>query len=221
MNTFKKVCVSALLPLTLALSGCGDEKPRNNAVFMLIDTSGTYTQELTKAQAITNYLLATLDSGDSLAVARINSGSFSEKNLVARTTFDMRPSTANEQKRMFRHSMDQFATSIKRGSAHTDISGGVLQAAQYLNETGAGNKYIFIFSDLEEDLPHDHIRNFPIELDGIHVVALNVTKLRSDNVDPREYLKRLEHWQNRVISGGGDWRVLNDLERMEKLLAVQ
>ena len=93
-----------------------------------------------------------------------------------------------------------------------------MQANQYLQETGAGDKFILIFSDMEEDLPHDHIRDFPIRLDDIHVVALNVTKLRSDNLDPRDYLKRLQHWQQRVQDGGGDWRVVNDLEKLDSLL---
>ncbi|MFC3678646.1 VWA domain-containing protein [Bacterioplanoides pacificum] len=221
MNRLQKFIATVSLPVTLSLAGCGEPVAENNAVYLLIDTSGTYTAELNKAQAIINYLLANLDSGDSMAVARIDSGSFSEKDIIAKTTFDMRPSAANDQKRRFKQAIDQFAAGLSHGSANTDISGGVLQATQYLNETGAGNKYVFIFSDLEEDLPDDHIRDFPISLDNIHVVALNVTKLRSDNIDPRDYLSRLANWQNRVVDGGGDWRVLNDLERMEKLLALQ
>lgn len=226
INTAKKLLATALFPiaatgLVLGLSGCGEQAPENKAVYLLIDTSGTYTEELTKARAIINYLLANLDSGDSFAVARIDSGSFSEKDIVAKTTFDMRPSAANDQKRLFKVAIDNFAQQLTHGSANTDISGGVLQASQYLNETGANQKYVFIFSDLEEDLPRDHIRDFPISLDDIHVVALNVTKLRSDNLDPRDYLKRLANWQNRVVEGGGDWRVLNDLERMDKLMATR
>lgn len=221
MNRLQKFIATVSLPVTLSLAGCGEPVAENNAVYLLIDTSGTYTAELNKAQAIINYLLANLDSGDSMAVARIDSGSFSEKDIIAKTTFDMRPSAANDQKRRFKQAIDQFAAGLNHGSANTDISGGVLQATQYLNETGAGHKYVFIFSDLEEDLPDDHIRDFPISLDNIHVVALNVTKLRSDNIDPRDYLSRLANWQSRVVDGGGDWRVLNDLERMDKLLALQ
>ena len=218
MKPLAKLIATAALPLSLLLSGCSEPAPKNKAVYLLIDTSGTYTQELNKAQAILNYLLANLDSGDSIAVARIDSGSFSEKDIVAKTTFDVRPSTANDQKRQFKLAMDTFADNLKHGSANTDITGGVLQATQYLNETGAGEKYVLIFSDLEEDLPDDHVRDFPISLDNIHVVALNVTKLRSDNLDPRDYLKRLQHWQQRVQDGGGNWRVVNDLEKLDSLL---
>ncbi len=218
-------CVVGLMVICLAattlLSGCGEPAVENRAVYMLIDTSGTYTQQLEKAEKIMNYLLATLDSGDSLALARIDSASFSEKDIVAKATFDERPSTANDQKRLFQHRMNQFIAAIERGSPHTDITGGVLQAVDFLNETDADEKYVLIFSDLEEDLPEGHVRNFPIDVKGIEVVALNVTKLTQDNIDPRDYENRLDDWQKRVLDGGGQWRVLNDLERMDRLIALR
>lgn len=207
--------------ITFTLAACGQPKPTNKAVYLLIDTSGTYTEELGKAQAILNYLLATLESGDSIAVARIDSGSFSEKDVIAKTTFDLRPSVANDQKRLFKNNMDGFVKNVSRGSAHTDITGAILQAVGYLNETGAGEKYVLVFSDLEEDLQKGHIRNFPIDMDGIQVVAMNVTKLRSDNIDPRDYLNRLDAWQKRVLEGGGHWRVVNDFDRLDTLIATR
>ena len=108
--------------------------------------------------------------------------------------------------------------STVKGSRYTDITGGMLQGTEWLNETGAGHKYILIFSDLEEDLKAGYVRNFSIDLTGIHVVALNVTKLRSDQVDPREYMDRLDAWKTRVLDGGGTWKMLNDLDRLDALL---
>ncbi len=208
-----------LILLLTVFSGCDSAQSKARAVFLLLDTSGTYTEEMGKAQTIINYLLATLNSGDSLAIARIDSGSFSEKDIIASTTFDERPSTTNDQKRAFKTTIERFVADTKRGSRHTDITGGVLQASEFLTETGAGERYVLIFSDLEEDLQKGHIRDFPLSLPGIHVVALNVTKLRSDNIDPRDYLKRLDLWQSRVQQAGGDWAVINDLERIDKLIA--
>ncbi len=216
----RMLITTLLLACGFALSACSESpsKPQTTAVYMLLDTSGTYTQELDKAQKIVNYLLMTLDSGDSIAVARIDSGSFSEKDIIAKTTFDVRPSTSNEQKRAFKRMMDEFTQGITKGSAHTDISGGILQASEFLNETGADNKYILVFSDLEEELAKGHVRDFTLPLTGIQVAALNVTKLRSDNVDPKEYLSRLDGWHNKVTQGGGSWKVINDLERLNNLL---
>jgi hypothetical protein len=213
----KKIILTTLL--ALSLSACNEPESKARAVYLLLDTSGTYTAEMDKAQKIMNYLLATLDSGDSIAIARIDSGSFSEKDIIARVTFDDRPSTANQQKRLFKEKIDKFVVGIRKGSRHTDITGGMLQASEYLEETGAGQKYVLIFSDLEEDLQRGHIRDFPISLPDIHVVALNVTKLRSDNIDPRDYMKRLDMWETRVYEAGGTWGVINDLEHMDRLIA--
>ena len=218
-DLIKNLMKNGIMLLALFLVACGNTKPDSRAVYLLIDTSGTYTAELRKAQAIINYLLATLESGDSIAVARIDSGSFSEKDIIAKATFDLRPSTANDQKRLFKQQIDNFVENVKYGSRNTDITGGVLQASDFVNETQAGDKYVLIFSDLEEDLQKGHVRDFPIDVQGIKVVALNVTKLRSDNVDPRDYKQRLVDWQSRVEQGGGEWRVLNDMERLERLIA--
>ena len=45
--------------------------------------------------------------------------------------------------------------------------------------------------------------------------ALNVTKLGSDNIDPRDYRQRLEDWKVRVEASGGRWTVINDLDRLD------
>mgnify|MGYP001828945565 CR=1 FL=1 len=213
----KRFILISIIGAVFLLGACADTTSRARSVFLLLDTSGTYQVAIEKARAIINYLLGTFEPGDSLAVARIDSGSFSEKDIVAKVTFDRRPSMATKQKRLFKEKVDQFIVQSK-GSAYTDITGGVIQAVQYLNETGAGRRTILIFSDLKEDLAKGHIRDFPLEMNGCEAIALNVTKLRSDNVDPRQYFKRVEGWKKRVEAGGGSWRLLNDLERLERIL---
>lgn len=217
MKRFLAATLAAAVILSSA--GCGDGRAHTQAVYMLVDTSGTYAKQVNKAAKIVSYLLATLNPGDSLAVAKVASRSFTEKDIVAKVTFDNRPSRATLQKRAFKAKIDRFARHA-RGSAHTDITGGMLQAAEYLNETGAGHKTIVIFSDMEEDLDKRAVRNFPIKLKGIRVVALNVTKLGSDNTDPRRYLNRLAHWKKRVRkAGASDWVVINDLDNhMDRIL---
>lgn len=185
---------------------------------MLLDTSGTYAVELNKAKAIINYLLGTLQPGDTLAVGRIDTGSFSEKDIIAKVSFDSRPSMANAQKRAFKKQVDDFVASIDR-SEYTDISGGILQAIEYLNEAGVGQKYILIFSDLQEELAKGHIRDVPFQLNGFEVIALNVTKLREDIRDPKKYLQRVESWKKKLENGDGRWRVINDLERLDNIFA--
>src|SRR4030065_112596 len=155
--------VLAVLAVVLAIGACADKKSHTRAVYMLIDTSGTYTQELGRAQALTGYILGTLNPGDSFAVARVKSRSFSEKDILAKVTFEKDPIQANAQKRAF-----------------------------------------------------------PINLKGISIVALNVTKLTTDNIDPRRYLNRMEWWEKRVrAAGAADWRMVNDLEHPERIFGAR
>lgn len=210
--------VVAVLSVVLAISACADKKSHARAVYMLVDTSGTYTQELGRAQALTGYILGTLNPGDSFAVARVKSRSFSEKDIIAKVTFDKDPLQANAQKRAFRDKVVDFTKGVTKGSAYTDITGGIIQAAEFLNETGAGRKTILIFSDMQEELDYLTMRDFPINLKGITIVALNVTKLTTDNIDPRRYLNRMEWWEKRVRAAGAeDWRRVNDLEHPERI----
>lgn len=214
-----------LFVLLLALSsaafsaGCGDSRSHAQAVYVLIDTSGTYALEANKAQMIINYLLGTLQPGDSLAVARVESRSFTEKDIIAKATFDSRPSQANAQKRSFREKTDAFLKTVK-ASRYTDITGGLLQGAEFLNETGAGTKTIVVFSDMQEEIDKVTVRNMPMDLKRIRVVAVNVVKLKTDNIDPRRYFGRLEAWQKRVVAAGAsEWRVINDLERLDTIFS--
>jgi len=215
----KRLLLLGLAFLAAGLAGCGDQRSHSQAVYVLIDTSGTYSQEAAKAQLIINYLLGTLQPGDSLAVARVESRSFSEKDIIAKAIFDQRPSQANAQKRAFREATDAFLKNVK-GSRNTDITGGLLQGAEFLNETGAGTKTIVVFSDMQEELDKVTVRNVPMNLKRIRVIAVNVVKLNTDNIDPRRYFGRLEAWERRVVAAGAsEWRVINDLERLDAIFS--
>jgi len=210
----------AALGVLLFIVACGPETNHNQAVYMLIDTSGTYAKETGKAQLVVNYLLGSLNPGDVLAVGRVKSRSFSEKDIVAKVSLGKDPLAANAQKRAFSEQISDFTKTTKdtKGSRYTDITGGMLLAAEFLNESQAGRKTIVIFSDMQEELDYKTVRDFPIRLDGIRVVALNVTKLDTDNVDPRRYIDRLEWWERRARSAGAsDWKVVNDMEHLDRI----
>jgi hypothetical protein len=213
----KNIFIISIAAIMLISCDSGKELPTTKGVYMLLDTSGTYTQELVKAQHLINFTLAKLNPGDTFAVARVDTASFSEKDIVAKVTFDDRPSIANRQKRQFREKIDAFVKNVK-SSGYTDITGGILQAIEYLNEANVGKKTILIFSDLKEELKKGYKRDIPLQLNGFNVVALNVTKLRSDNIDPREYMDRLQMWEEKVSAGEGTWRVVNDMERLESII---
>ena len=207
------------LAIVLFMTSC-QQVDHRRSMYMVIDTSGTYAKEVDKAERVISYLLSKLNPGDSLAVAQVKSRSFSEKDIIAKVTFDKTPSKATAQKRAFRLKIDEFAKRVRksRGSAYTDITGALIQGVEFVNETGAGNKTILVFSDMQEELGKGTIRDFPIDMSGIEVVALNVTKLNTDNIDPRRYLERLDRWEKRLRQAGAkDWKKVNDLEHLERI----
>lgn len=220
-NAEHRVCsIVCMLLVTLSM-GCSEPANVSRAAYVLIDISSDYAAELKKAQTLSNYLLANLHSGDSLAIAFIDNSSFTENNIIARVTFDHRPSVANQQKRAFQTQLDTFIKRFRVPSYHSDISGGVLLAADYLKEVGAGRQYLFILSDLHEDLPAHLNRDVAVSLSDVQVVAINVKRQRSDNNDPQAYQHRLAAWQQRVEASGGRWQMINDLARLETAIALR
>ena len=72
---------------------------------------------------------------------------------------------------------------------------------------------------MQEELDKVTVRSFPISLKDIRVIAVNVVKLKTDNVDPRRYLGRLDEWKARVEkAGASEWRVVNDLDHLDRIL---
>ena len=114
----KRLMLGWMVLATMLLSACSDSRVHSQAVYMLVDTSGTYAQEIGKATRVINYLLATLNPGDSLAVAKVETRSFTEKDIVAKVTFDKRPSEATAQKRAFKSKIVAFADAAKGESGH-------------------------------------------------------------------------------------------------------
>jgi hypothetical protein len=206
-----------LLASALVIDSCGQPAARNTGVYLLVDTSGSYNRQVGKAEQIALYTLTRLQSADTIAVARIDTASFTEKDIIAKATFDDRPSTANAQKRAFASRLEKFVDQSSPAS-YTDITGGLLQAIEFLNEKHPARKEILILSDMKEELAKGYVRDVPLDFHGFDVVALNVTKLRADNFDPRLYMARLDQWRERVEKGGGHWRVINDLDHLDGML---
>jgi hypothetical protein len=209
-----------LLAAAAGLAACAGGTPQEHTrgIVLLIDTSGTYAKQIDKVKHIIGAILLKLEPHDSVAVARIDTASFTEKNILGRTTLPDSEGAANQEKTIFNGKILKSLAS-EEPSAYTDITGGLLEAIEYLNEKDTARKQILIFSDMEEDLKPGMVRDpVPLNLKGMDVIALNVTKLRTDNVDPRKYLGRLAAWKERVEKGGGHWRVINDIDHLEGLL---
>ena len=188
----------------LFLLGCSDASRYSQAVAVLIDVSGTYADQKPEvARIVKREVLPSLVPGDTLAIVRIDSESYSKDDVVAFVTLDQRPSHANTQKLALAKTLDEFAAGGER-SQYTDIPGAMMLSAEYLHETHAKSQAILLFSDMEADLPIGARRKFSEkEFEGIRVVALNVKKLEADNANPDELRTRLATWENVVTRAGG------------------
>lgn len=216
----RRLAYTGLALLAASLGSCSDNKAYEIAMCALADVSGTYADEkpnivkITKSRIITKML-----PGDSLFFIRIDSNSYNEDDLIASLTLDYIPSKANQQKLAMAKKMDEFASSPTR-SKFTDVSGAMMLCTDYLNATESGNKVIFVFSDMKEELKPGTVRDFADdEFKGINVAAMNVIKLDADSADPTQYRERLDKWEKRVKKAGAlSWEVFNDSVHIPEFL---
>jgi len=198
--------------LAIALAACADARSHARAICVLVDVSGTYADQRAEVvRVVKSGILPRLLPGDSLIVIRIGDHSYTKDSVEATVTLDSQPSHANAQKLALAGKLDRFAAGDQR-TRHTDISGALLLAAEYLRETRAGRKSIFIFSDMKEELPRGAQRSLGAdELAGIDVVAMNVKRLAADEQDPAAYRKRLDGWGTRLAAArAASWNVVLD-----------
>lgn len=210
-----------LLPLLLPLflSACASG-PRGRAVYVLVDTSGSYIRAVPKAARIIRYLLGTLEPGDTIAVARITSLSFTNKDRVAAITLSRRPAQADAEKRAMAARISAFVKAMgeRRGTAYTDISGALLEGAHFLRGIPAARKEIIVVSDMRQDLPPGAVRHVPLPLRQVSVFAVNVIKSYGENMNPARYIARMRKWKTRVAKGGGRFIIVHQLSRLPALL---
>lgn len=207
---------SAIAVLGLLAAACSDGRSHTRATCVLVDVSGTYADQRPEvARILKSGILPGVRPGDTFLLVRIDDGSYGAENVEAKTTFDAQPSRANAQKLTLAAKLERFGAARTR-ARYTDISGGLLLAAEYLRETRAGKKTIVIFSDMKEELPPGARRTLgPKELDGIGVVAMNVKRLGADKLDPAGYRKRLGGWGTRLTAAGAEsFKVVLDPEEL-------
>jgi hypothetical protein len=210
----------ATLLIALLCGSCSSGRNYAQAIVALVDVSGTYVDQ--KPEVVNIFkrgILPKLNPGDSLYVIRIDDKSYTRKNLEANLTLDVRPSKANAQKLAFASQLETFANRRDR-TKFTDIRGAMMLGAEYLKESGAGQRTMVVFSDMEEDLPKGVVRDLAKdELSGVRVVAMNVKKLNHDNSNPTKYRERLASWQKQVVSHGArDFQVIMEADKLEEML---
>ena len=106
----------------------------------------------------------------------------------------------------------------RRGTAYTDISGALLEAAHFLRGIPAARKEIIVVSDMRQDLPPGAVRHVPLPLNRVSVFAVNVIKSYGENMNPTRYIARMHKWKARIAKGGGRFIIVHQLSRLPALL---
>ena len=206
--------------LAAALAACSDNKRYETSYCALVDVSGTYAGEKTAVvNTIKAGIVPQMIPGDSLFFVMIDSNSYSEDNLVTKMPLDYRPTKANSQKLAVAAKLDDFGKGKAR-SRMTDISGALMLCSDYLKATQSGTQVMFVFSDMNEELPKGVVRKFAgNEFDGIDIVAMNIIKLKKDSSNPEVYRTRLQKWEERTLgSGARSWKTLVDATKIPEYI---
>ena len=217
-TTIKNVLLT--VTLATAVAGCTDSRQYETSFCSLVDVSGTYAGEKTSVvNTVKAGIVPQMIPGDSLFFVKIDSNSYSEENLITKLTLDYRPTRANSQKLAVARRLDDFGKGKARSNL-TDISGALMLCSDYLKASQSGTKVVFVFSDMNEELPTGVVRKFANdEFDGIDIVAMNIIKLNKDSVNPEVYRKRLEQWHQRAItSGARSWNTLIDVTKIQEYI---
>ncbi len=213
--------VILIAALTASLAACAEGKRYDQALCVLIDVSGTYADQLEEVvRILKSEVLPSIEPGDTLLVLRIDGASYEKENVELLVTLDARPSRANAEKLGIAQRLDELAAR-EVSARHTDIPGAMMLGGEYLSELSSGSRVMLIFSDMEEDLAPGTQRTLrPDELSDTYVVAMNVKRLHTDNVDPSAFRSRLASWEERVFASGGlGWRVLMDPAKLGEYLS--
>lgn len=203
----------------VGLAGCDDLRTQGLGIYVLHDISATYFRELARNVGINKALLPQLRARDEMAIAQIIDCSFSDRAVIARADIPDRPSERNTAILGIGRALDQFRDAAKE-TQFTDIRGALLQAASELQSSRTPRRLIVMFSDLVEDPAPTcrRDRDAPIDLSGISVVAVNVSKLETDNRNPQAYFARLESWRGFVGNNGGTFTVISDPKELAELI---
>jgi hypothetical protein len=205
---------------TLFLAACDDGREQAQAICALVDTSGTYRDQIQDAATVLRTaVLPRMRPGDSLVVVRIDDNSYEKQNVDLALTLDSRPLRASQQKAEVAEAIATIGDRAGR-PRHTDISGGMMLCAEYLAEMRAGKKIMIAFSDMKEELPQGVARRFEDdELKDLRVLAMNVKRLKGDSAQPQQYRARLAEWEQVVKSKGApEWHVVIEPERLVSYL---
>jgi hypothetical protein len=208
----RRVVAILFLAQALGIAACTESARAPRASYLLLETARLKSPPV---QALVDYFLGAVQPGESVGMACLGTGHFSEKDVIARVSLDARPSVAMQQKHLLRKKLDQFSPFPRPGS-ELDVAGALLYALTCLNETGAEERYVILFVNFKREQIPERVKEFPLQMDECHVIAVDLDEGDLSGREQDAAAKRLETWKDWVEAGGGRWEVVSDL----KLLAT-
>lgn len=204
--------------LILVLASC--TKTPSQSICVMIDTSGTYKDQITEIlQQVKLGILPNISGGDHLVLMKIDSSSYEWSNVIAALDVPKSRGEAAHSKRLFSARLDEVTFSSAR---YTDISGALLYCNEYMVNTDNSMRKMLIYSDMLEELPRNTSRAFrKDEFSGVDFVVVNSKRLLGDQKDPESYRKRMDGWRDKLVQHGavgfqvymGSGRVRSFLEK--------
>ncbi len=198
------------------LAGCADRTSQVRAVFLLLGPWGPGTEAHATVRAATHVLLGHLRPGDYFALGRVDAPHFAPQSIVARARLSRRPTVANGQTRLLRRQVHSLLDAP--GEPRGDLTGGLLAAVEFLKSTAAPRRVILIAADLGADGGGAEGRDFPIQVEGCRVLALDAPP-RAEAPEGEAPEDPMAFWRRRILSGGGSWHPFSSPEQLAELLA--
>lgn len=210
----------AAMVLCLPFMSC-DTAGSGRDVYVLIDISASYFPRAVKSMHELGLIVIPMAGGDTFTLAYIQSCSFSDAAKVIDVRLADQQTPREEQQGEILNYLHNGIPKLRQ-TEHTDITGAIFLAAEYLKPSRSDRKALIIFSDMVQDLAPDCVRPASLEqahLSGLTVILANVSKTSGDNEDPEAYFRRIDKWTSQLKRAGArKVYQVNNMEQVEDIL---
>jgi len=203
----------------VALGSCEVGIPTRE-VYVLLDISGSYFPRLLHNTRDFKSLVMPLAAGDNFVMAYIQSCSFTDTARI----LEIQMATRQAERHAQILQINDFVENKLRlltSTTHTDITGAIILATDYLRPSRSKRKSIIILSDMLEALPGTCIRPLLLDesiLDGFTIVIANVGKSQEDNENIDRYFSRLNSWTTKLQAAGAEVFIVNTITQAAEII---
>lgn len=205
---------------TVALGSCEAGIPTRE-IYVLLDISGSYFPRLLQNTRDFKALVMPLSAGDNFVLAYIQSCSFTDTARILEVQMATRQAERHAQILQITDFVENKLRLLD-STSHTDITGAIILATDYLKPSLSKRKSIIVLSDMLEALPPNCPRPFGFDrssLDRFTIIIANVGKSQADNEDISRYFSRINMWSDKLKAAGADVFVVNTITQAAEIIA--